>query len=474
MLTTVSSPYVFYQFYTVFKRWKASALFFIVCLLLAGLYVWYMPWYYQSDAQIIIKAGDKDIAEANSNLVPEQAQQTSSETIRRIVNTYVGVFHSVDVTRETLNRLGVAAVYPEIVASPPRFFGTPLDAAIERLDKADLTITIPPNSNVLQVSLVNINPAMAQTALKTLIAVFVEKDNEVMRDPRAQFLMKQVAAARERVVSIQSALVAYKKQNGISSFDDERSLLLRQRDLLEQNLGTENSQSLHLSLTTAQAALATAEQRYLQISQSYAPDSPVRERALSALNLARQQYNTLIGLLGDQGETLLVSVWTSRLKAINARLDQLNEAESTLLDLHRRLDIATQIYMAFAQRMANADFTLALNEHGSPSVAISQEPTLPYAPARPRIRLVLGLGLVIGLMGGLGLCFLLEAVDETIGLPDEVEPLLGLPVLATLDHSRMIKSIARRRSPTTANSWLSAAATRMMRIAPQSPSGHGS
>lgn len=445
MLRTVSAHYIFYALYTLFKRWKEYAAFFIVCMLLAGLYVWYTPWYYQSDAQLIIKVGDQDISEANSNLVPEQAQQVSGETIRRIVNTHLGVFHSKDVLRETLNRLGVDAVYPEIAASPPRYFGTPLDAAIERLDKTDLNITVPPNSNGLQVSLVNRSPAMAQKALSTLITVFMGKDAEVMRDPRANFLTEQVKAAREEVDSIQESIDEYKKQHEISSLDDERSLLLRQRDLLQQNLGAENSQSLHLSFAAAQTALATAEQRYLKVEQSYAPESPVRQRALSELNLAHQQYKTLMASLGGNGgeASLLTKLWMTNLNAINARLDQLNASEGKLLDLRRQLDAATRTSVAFTQRLANANFTLALNQHGSPNVAVAQEPTLPYAPSKPSIRLVLILGAVVGLMGGLALCFLLEAVDETIGLPDEVEPLLGLPVLATLDSSRMIKSVAR-------------------------------
>ena len=452
-----SSRYIFYLFYTLFKRWKAYALFFLVSVSLTVFYVWHSPWYYESNAQLVIKADDQDISEANSHLVPQQTQQTSSEIIRRIINTHLGVFHSRDVTHETLVRLGLPQIYPEIVAAPPRFFGTPMDAAIERFDKNDLSITVPPNSNVLQLSLSNRSPAMAQKALSTLITVFLAKDAEVMRDPRTQFLTDQVEDARGRVDTIQKAILTYKQQNSISSLEDERSLLLKQRDLLEQNLGTENAQSLHVSLTAAQATLAAAEQNYLRFEQTYAPDNPVRQRAQVALNLARQQYKTLVSMItgSNQNGNKLAGEWTSHLNTINSRLDILNQAEVKLNDLQRQLDIATQTFLAFSQRLVNAKFTLALNRHGTPNVAISQEPTLPYTPAHPRIRLVLGMGVVIGLLGGLGLCFLLEAVDETIGLPDEVEPLLGLPMLATLDYSRRLKAITRTPRP------------RLIRTAPQ-------
>jgi uncharacterized protein involved in exopolysaccharide biosynthesis len=443
MLTTVSSQYVFRFFHTVCKRWKVYLVFCLACCASAGLYVSLTPWYYQSDAQIVVKAGDQDIAEASTNLIPQQMQSTTNEIINRIVNTHLGVLHSMDVTRETLNRLGLREVYPEIVASPPHFFGTSLDAAIQRLDKTDLTVTAPPNSNALQVSLVNRNPEMAQKALKTLIAVFTEKDADAMREPRTVFLTQQVTEARQKVDSIQNEILAYKQQNNIASLPDERSLLLHQRDLLEQNQSSENTQqTLHLSLTQAQAALATAEQTYLKVEQNYVPDNPVRQRAFAALQLARQQYKTAISALVSHDGSL-ADVWLKQRASINNRLEQLNQAEWRLTDLQRQLDIATQTYTAFTQRLANANFTLALNRQGSPNIAISQEPTLPYEPSQPRIRFVLALGAAMGVFGGLGLCFLLEAVDETVGLPDEVESLLGLPVLATLDYDRAVKSIAR-------------------------------
>jgi uncharacterized protein involved in exopolysaccharide biosynthesis len=460
-----------YVAYTLFKRWQVFALFFMACMLLAGLYVALVPWRYESDAQIVFKIGEQDIAEANPTLPPGQMrQQASGDIMRRIVNTQLDILQSTDVTRATLEKVGVAKVYPEIAKSPPSFFGTPIspiDAANNRLVNKDLTVTVAPNSNTLEVSLLNTNPLVAQQTLRTLIAVFMAKDSEVMRNPRANFLEEQVAAARAKVNAAQNALLEYKRENGITSLDHERLLLLNQRDLLEQDLSAENTTSLQQSVTSAHNLLAGAEQRYLQAEQTYTPDNPLLQDARRALVLARRQYDTLMQSLANNpgsrpqplgrprsaskaaANNALTNLWVNQLKSVNDRLDHLNQAEGGLLNLQRQLAVASQDYTTFMQRTADARVTEALNQQGTPSIAVSQEPTLPFKPAKPRILLVLALGVVLGLFGGFGLCFFLEATSETIGLPEQVEPLLGLPVVATLNRDRAIQKLAHGhgRSP---------------------------
>jgi len=55
------------------------------------------------------------------------------------------------------------------------------------------------------------------------------------------------------------------------------------------------------------------------------------------------------------------------------------------------------------------------------------------------------MAIALGLFGGLGLCFFLEAMGETIGMPEQVEPLLGVPVIATLNRDRAIRRLGRRQ-----------------------------
>ncbi|TLD72807.1 polysaccharide biosynthesis tyrosine autokinase [Phragmitibacter flavus] len=54
------------------------------------------------------------------------------------------------------------------------------------------------------------------------------------------------------------------------------------------------------------------------------------------------------------------------------------------------------------------------------------------APAKPNVKVNLALGAVVGLMFGFGLAFFLEYLDTTVKSIDEVERLLGVPVLAVI------------------------------------------
>lgn len=60
---------------------------------------------------------------------------------------------------------------------------------------------------------------------------------------------------------------------------------------------------------------------------------------------------------------------------------------------------------------------------------IISEAGTPEAPIRPRKAMNMGLALMVGLVLGVGAAFLAEAMDDRIKGPDEVERLLGVPVL---------------------------------------------
>jgi capsular polysaccharide biosynthesis protein len=60
------------------------------------------------------------------------------------------------------------------------------------------------------------------------------------------------------------------------------------------------------------------------------------------------------------------------------------------------------------------------------------------APVKPQPLLNIAIALVVGLMAGVGLAFLLEYLDNTVKTEQDIEKLLGLPVLGTIaiiDHT---------------------------------------
>jgi capsular polysaccharide biosynthesis protein len=71
------------------------------------------------------------------------------------------------------------------------------------------------------------------------------------------------------------------------------------------------------------------------------------------------------------------------------------------------------------------------------------------SPIKPRPLLNVAIAMIVGLMASVGLAFLLEYFDNTIKNEQDVEKILGLPILgviAMIDDQKMEDSVARRNA----------------------------
>ncbi|MFB5283666.1 YveK family protein [Peribacillus sp. Hz7] len=68
------------------------------------------------------------------------------------------------------------------------------------------------------------------------------------------------------------------------------------------------------------------------------------------------------------------------------------------------------------------------------------------SPTNPSPKLIIAVGFIFGLIASLGICFLLEKMDDSIKTESDVEQLLGLPVLGEVfeikgKHMKQIKQV---------------------------------
>ena len=69
----------------------------------------------------------------------------------------------------------------------------------------------------------------------------------------------------------------------------------------------------------------------------------------------------------------------------------------------------------------------------SGSIAGTGKPArIPLKPVRPKVFLNLILAALVGVLGGMGLVFVLEHLDDSLKRPEDVESYIGLPVLASI------------------------------------------
>jgi succinoglycan biosynthesis transport protein ExoP len=467
----------------LFKRKKALGGFFGVCVALTAIYVAISPYKYESDATVIVNLNTRDLADLGNDSTRQVT--LSADLAKDVVDSQISILTSLDVRRAVLEKLGVDKVYPTIARRTP-LWGTPMDSAIERLGK-DLTVKAPVNSMVLEIALLNQDPSIAQSALRALLDAFFERQARISRNPRTDFVQQQLQAARLDVDKAQKAYLDYREQESISSLDDERLQLLKERTDQEELLYTakteladaeqqaatlqaalaqtpevvtltnENDRTLH-EVDDAQTNLTNVEARYRQASQTYTDTNPLLADERENLRAARARlaqiregsasrprtgpnpvYQNLTAAVTGAAAKLnalrpVVDLRATQLEELNRRLDHLDSAEGKLLDLRRELDVAAENYQTYLQRTTEARVAEDLNRASITSLGLAQASSLPFEPARPRVLLLLALSIVIGAIGGVGLCLTLEILDETITLPEQIEPLLGLPVLVALGN----------------------------------------
>lgn len=449
---------------------------------------------YESYAAVLVQIGGQDIASpVVEGTAP--AAQTGSDLAKAIVNSQISVVESVDVVRAVIEKVGLARLYPKILAAAD----TPEEAmndAIDRFVNKDLDVRVAKESTVLKLALLNPEPDLAQEAMDALLDAFMHQQAAATRQPRLNFLNEQLDNLGKQVDEAQNAMLEYRRKTAIGSLDLERQLMLKQRDDIEHSiseslasatgarareaalaaalaktpdtiqLADENDATLR-DRGDAVARLAVAEARYKVAQQTYTPGNVLLSDTKAQLDLARADYARAAGgssarvrtgvntvyqtlqtaLQSAQAEAsaaeAALAQWRTQLAQINQRADHLNEIEGDMLKLQRRLDVATQDYTTYLGRAEAARISNDLNNAQITSLAVIQKATLPLKPARPKKKLILAIAIVAGALAGAAWCFLLELLDDRISLSPSFDEVMGIPVLATLPYAK--RSVARLR-----------------------------
>ncbi len=475
--------------YLLFRRRKVFLGSLAISLVLySGLVLTQKPQY-ESTSSIVVKVIDQDVAMPQRFSEQNGALAASfSSLASEVINSVQVVITSPDVLDKTLSTIGVDTVYPKLTEKAAKAKLPVTTLASEKL-LTDIAVKVNNETNVLTLSLFNTSPTVARATLTALVNSTVSKHASVMRDPRLQFLERKLESLKADAEASQQAVLLFKQKTGITSFDEERTLLLRQRDLTQTSrneiqaelfAATGRAKSLEDSLqrtpraiaisdendrmqrqidvarerlTSAQSRYEAAKQRFREgnpelvdqqaqlesakaafdeisaqsMSRVRTGANPVSQALTQSFSTARSDANATKAAIAEREQQLI---------AIDQRLQFLNTNEMTMRELERKRDLVEQEYRSYLERAQSARIVSDMNDAGLTSLSVLQAPTLPYQPARPRKMLLLLLALFAGFAGGLALCVFLESMDDTLALPEQVEAAVGLPLLAVVNHQR--------------------------------------
>jgi capsular exopolysaccharide synthesis family protein len=180
-----------------------------------------------------------------------------------------------------------------------------------------------------------------------------------------------------------------------------------------------SSQNLQDQIAQLEAQIKPLQEEVVRLEQEIAalPTYVTQNKVLIAEKQARiDQIKPLLNVYQEIYSNLVVFG-----KPINQ-----GSNDPQLLQLQSTLELYRQIYL----NLLNSLETIRLARlQNTPNIVQIEPAAAPEMPIRPRTVMNIVLAGVIGLMLAVGIVFLVEHLDDTLKTPDEVERLLGVPVL---------------------------------------------
>jgi capsular exopolysaccharide synthesis family protein len=286
-----------------------------------------------------------------------------------------------------------------------------LDAASARLgypvQKGQIKITQTGDTHVLVVTIEDGSPQRATEIANVLIEVMIEQ-NELLQKSRfattEESIQAQITQVEGQINSLQlevDSLSTQSFQDQLAQVESQIRPLEAQVSLLQQEIAAlEAAASSEQAKRVPNAAL-------VQESKTQSAEKRARiEQIQPLLTLYQEIYSNLV-VLGKPVES--GSNGDSRMTRLQATLDLY---QSLYINLVSSLETV---------RLARLQTT--------PNIVQIEPAAVPKSPIRPRPLQNTALAAAVGLMLAAGIAFLLEYLDDTLKTPEDVQRVLGLPVL---------------------------------------------
>lgn len=279
-------------------------------------------------------------------------------------------------------------------------------------------------------SLVNANNVAFATSLLEQSAAEVDEQRQRVADLHAQF----VGRLREN----DPQLLASPDVTALAGQVSALQAQLGRAMLTEGNAAGGAGVRVAMARKNAdlETALGDAAARALPGAASDARDLAVRYRMAQTDLAARESWRAWL---------------TAQVSAYQHQVVSAPDRDLDIARLQAEVEQQRALYNAFQQQSAAAQIAEAFTNAKVSGRFIVMEPaTRPLSPGKPNRVLIIALAFVLGLIVGIGTVLVVEHNDQSMKNADEVELLLGLPVLGTIPRVEELERKHRRQRPAAA------------------------
>nr|MDJ0773406.1 polysaccharide biosynthesis tyrosine autokinase [Mastigocoleus sp. MO_167.B18] len=345
-------------------------------------------------------------------------------------------------------------------------------------------------TDVLALSYQSTDPSEAAAVVNSLMEDYLEhniRSNRSEATAAREFLLQQLPEVKAKVLEAEVSLRKFKESNNIINLQEEAKVgveglkeitdeitqtraqlvdITTRSQALQNKLQLNSQQAIALSALDNSTAVQGILEEYQNLQQQlatkrtiYTDQNPEIINLYDKIVALRKQLGTEVFhnlersqpvkerdlQMGEVKKTLtanLVNLEVERLGLANrvtqlsneyarshTRLSSLPRLEQQQLQINRQLHIARSTYEQLLKRLQEVE--LVENQNVG-NAKILSEAEIPIKPVHPRIILNLLLGGFLGVVIGIGIALLVEAIDKSIRSVEEAKLLLHYPLLGTI------------------------------------------
>jgi succinoglycan biosynthesis transport protein ExoP len=339
------------------------------------------------------------------------------------------------------------------------------DEMLARAISDSLIVTPLKNTKLVEVSYMSRNPELAALVVNSIAKAYMENILETKMSfskYTMQWLEQKAEEERTKLEKSETALQEYMKEKDIVTLENRIAMLperlsevatkvaeaetkRKEKETLYEQVknvarNPEKAETIPAvaSDPTVQALrvqILKAEQNIMDMSRKYGKKHPAMVTAVGDLKILKdkkdQEIRRVVESIKNEYELAKANEENLRKMVSETKAATLNLNEKFIQYgvLKRESETNKQLFDAIIKRIKEQGITQDIR---TIDVSVVEKAEVPKSPAKPKKLLNILLGLIVGLMGGVGLAFFVEYLDNTIKFPDDAESKLGAPVLGVI------------------------------------------
>jgi len=323
------------------------------------------------------------------------------------------------------------------------------------------------NTRLVEISYTTTNPQLAARIANGITDAYIDWGVETRFATvgrASNFLASQIETIKQEIQDKEAQLQAYSRRTDIVALDPSSNVTLQRLEGLNRDYVAAVSERIAKEarykemMSSPDDAVADTfsggligqlradqmklERDYATKLNTYKPDWPAMLELKAQIDKGRQHLADATQEMVGKARDSAKAEYQGALRREQSLADELNKQKSDAMQLNSaaveynnlKVEVSTRrtLLDELVKRQSETEVTARLQGTRDSNVQIVDRALVPHGPYRPSLRRNLSLGIVLGLGLGLGVAFFLEYLDRSLKTPDDVERILGLPLLAVI------------------------------------------